>query len=112
MIDRENKIAIQVTSTSNIDKIKHTLEQYVKYKKNDEFDRLIIYILTKRQKSYSIDSINKIVNNQFEFSIDNDILDYENLLKEISSWISLSKLQELLHLLQAEFSDEKISQRR
>ncbi len=112
LIDRENKIAIQVTSTANIDKIKHTLEQYVKYKKNEEFDRLIIYILTKRQKSYSIDSINKIINNQFEFSIDNDILDYENLLKEISSWISLSKLQELLNLLQAEFSDEKISQRR
>lgn len=112
LIDKENRIAIQVTSTSSIDKIKHTLEQYVKYRKNKEFDRLIIYILTKRQKSYSIDSINKIVNDHFEFSIDNDILDYENLLKEVGSWISLSKQQEFLHLLQAEFSDEKISQRR
>jgi hypothetical protein len=112
LIDKENRIAIQVTSTSSIDKIKHTLEQYVKYRKNKEFDRLIIYILTKRQKSYSIDPINKIVNDHFEFSIDNDILDYENLLKEVGSWISLSKQQEFLHLLQAEFSDEKISQRR
>ena len=33
LIDRENRIAIQVISTASGEKVKHTLEQYVKYKK-------------------------------------------------------------------------------
>lgn len=91
LIDKENRIAIQVTSTANSEKIKHTIEQYLKYKKNEEFDQLLIYIITTKQKKYTNESFEKLINNQFEFSCDNNILDYTDIVKEINSWISLPK---------------------
>lgn len=51
LIDYENRVAIQVTSTANSEKVKHTLEQYKKHKQRDEFDSLLIYIITKKQKN-------------------------------------------------------------
>ena len=47
LIDKENRVAIQVTSTANSEKIKHTLEHYKKHKQRDEFDSLLVYIITK-----------------------------------------------------------------
>ncbi|MDW7692985.1 SMEK domain-containing protein [Flammeovirgaceae bacterium SG7u.111] len=44
LIDYENRVAIQVTSTVGSEKIKHTLEQYKKHKERDEFDSLLVYI--------------------------------------------------------------------
>lgn len=111
LIDRENRVAIQVTSTSNSEKVKHTLEQYVKYKKNDEFDMLLLYIITKKQKNYS-SNFDVIINKKFEFSPKDHIYDYENILKEINSWISLPRLQEVLTLLEFELTDEKIESRK
>lgn len=112
LIDKENRIAIQVTSTASSEKIKHTIEQYVKYKKNEEFDQLFIYIITTKQKKYTSESFEKLINNQFEFSCDNNILDYTDIVKEINSWISLPKIQFFLDILESEFSEEKIQNRR
>lgn len=112
LIDKENRIAIQVTSTASSDKIKHTLEQYVKYKKQEEFDTLLIYIITAKQKKYSTESFDKIINDEFYFNSSEQICDFENLLKEVNSWISIPKIQEICDLLEFEFSDEKIKTRK
>src|SRR5699024_285970 len=89
LIDYENRVAIQVTSTANSEKVKHTLEQYKKHKQRDEFDSLLIYIITKKQKTYSDEKFDEIINDEFDFDSSKNILDFENLLTEVNSWISL-----------------------
>ncbi|SHK04499.1 SMEK domain-containing protein [Pseudozobellia thermophila] len=112
LIDYENRVAIQVTSTANSEKVKHTLEQYKKHKQRDEFDSLLIYIITKKQKTYSDKKFDKIINDEFEFDSSENILDFENLLAEVNSWISLPRIQEVLELFEQEFTEQKIEYRR
>ena len=112
LIDRDNRIAIQVTSTANGEKVKHTLEQYIKYKKNNEFDILLVYVITSKQQKYSEESFQKIINNEFVFNSEENIYDYSNLLSELNSWISIPKLTEVAELLENEFSEEKIEARK
>lgn len=112
LIDYENRVAIQVTSTANSEKVKHTLEQYKKHKERDEFDSLLIYIITKKQKTYSDKKFDEIINDKFEFDSLENILDFENLLTEVNSWISLPKIQELLDLFEQEFTEQKIDYRK
>ena len=50
--DYDKRIAIQVTSTSNLDKIKHTLSEFVSNELYKDFDTLYIYIITEKQKKY------------------------------------------------------------
>lgn len=111
LIDFENRVAIQVTSTSNSEKIKHTLEQYLKHSRQDRFDTLLIYVITNKQKNYSA-NFDSIVNGEFEFNPSKHINDYQDILKEINSWISLTKLEEVLGLLELEFTAEKQSLRK
>jgi hypothetical protein len=111
LIDYENRVAIQVTSTANSEKVKHTLEQYKKHKQRDEFDSLLIYIITKKQKTYSDEKFDEIINDEFEFDSSENILDFENLLTEVNSWISLPKILEVLELFEQEFNEQKIEYR-
>lgn len=111
LIDYENRVAIQVTSTANSEKVKHTLEQYKKHKQRDEFDSLLIYIITKKQTTYSDKKFDEIINGEFEFDSSENILDFENLLTEVNSWISIPKIQEVLALFEQEFTEQKIEYR-
>ncbi|MBO8461148.1 MAG: SMEK domain-containing protein [Firmicutes bacterium] len=111
LVDTENRIAIQVTSTATGEKIKHTINEFVKNKRPEDYDRLLVYIITEKQKRYS-DSIFSVANdNKLEFS-EKDILDYSDILKEINSFINLAKIDSLLQLLKDEFCEEEISKRR
>ncbi len=112
LIDKENRVAIQVTSTANSEKVKHTLRKYKQHKAKDEFDTLLIYIITKKQKSYSAEKFVEIVNDEFDFNPEEHIRDFENLLAEVNSWISLPKIQDILGLFEQEFTDQKIGVRR
>lgn len=112
LIDYENRVAIQVTSTASSEKIKHTLEQYKKHKERDEFDSLLVYIITKKQKTYSDNKFYEIINNEYEFDSSKNILDFEDLLTEINSWISLQKVLEILELFEQEFTEQKIDYRK
>src|SRR6202012_4659401 len=53
LIDTQKRLAIQVTSTSNLEKIKKTLEKFTRNGHNKDFDQLFVYILTEKQRSYS-----------------------------------------------------------
>ena len=112
LIDYENRVAIQVTSTASSEKVKHTLEQYKKHKERNEFDSLLVYIITKKQKTYSDKKFEEIINNEFEFDSSENILDFEDLLTEINSWISLPRVQEVLDLFEQEFTEQKIDYRK
>ena len=49
LVDTENRIAIQVTSTATGEKIKQTINEFVKNKRPEDYDRLLVYIITEKQ---------------------------------------------------------------
>lgn len=90
--DKE-RVSIQVTATSDLDKVKSTLTTFFNHNLHNQYDRVIIYVLTERQNSYSQDAINKVLIDDFKFDAKNDIWDYKDLCEQA---ISLSP-QKLLN---------------
>ncbi|MEO0842372.1 MAG: SMEK domain-containing protein [Cyanobacteria bacterium J06643_5] len=81
--DETARVAFQITSTSGIEKVKHTLKKFIEYKLYEKYDRLIIYILTEKQKTYSDTEINKIIKGKFTFDTKKDIWDSRNILETV-----------------------------
>ena len=68
LVDTDNRIAIQVTSTATGEKIKHTIDEFIKGRRFEEYDNLLIYIITEKQKKYSDSTFAIAHNNELEFS--------------------------------------------
>jgi tetratricopeptide (TPR) repeat protein len=92
LADDVERVAIQVTSTGSLEKVKHTLEEFLK--ERPDFDpplakryrRLIVYILTEKQRTYSRESIESVLQlrfPRFPFDPSNDIQDFTNVLADI-----------------------------
>ena len=111
LVDTDNRIAIQVTSTATGEKIKHTIDEFIKGRRFEEYDNLLIYIITEKQKKYSDSTFAIAHNNELEFS-EKHILDYSDILKEVNSWINISKIDSLLQLLKEEFCEEEMNRRK
>lgn len=100
--DAEAKVAIQVTSTINSDKVKDTLAKFVKNELYKKYERLIIYILTEKQDSYSGKGFDEIIQGKFHFDKDRDIIDYRDVLKVIGSF-QIDKARKIARILEANF---------
>lgn len=100
--DEEARIAIQVTSTSDIDKVKKTLKKFIEHNLQQKFDRVIVYILTKKQDSYSASAIEKVVQGRIDFDSAKDIHDFRDVLSISSNW-QLNRLQRVESILEANF---------
>lgn len=79
LADDTERVAVQVTATADLIKVKNTLETFGNHQHHSKYDRVIIYILTTKQKSYSQAAINAILPDNFSFDVNNDIWDYQNL---------------------------------
>lgn len=79
LIDRKNRIAVQVTSDNSSTKIRHTIEEFNKNQAYHLYDRLVVLILTQK-KNYS-SSFN--TQGRFSFEKARDIWDVEKLIKDI-----------------------------
>jgi hypothetical protein len=102
------RVAVQVTATPTSEKIKQTLRQFVKHRLYDQYDALIIYILAEKQKSYSASGYDEIIQNRFAFAVDRDILDYRDLLEEISDF-QIDRAIRVQNILEANFGDASAS---
>ncbi|WP_157864170.1 SMEK domain-containing protein [Gluconacetobacter diazotrophicus] len=87
--DTINKIAIQVTSTNDIAKIKHTHKGFVADNLQTVYDRLIILIIGEK-KDYRESSIGN--GTIFELSVDDDVWGLAELLTKIGN-LGISKLE-------------------
>ena len=105
--DEVARVAIQVTSTSDSKKIKETLRKFVEHKLYEKFDRLVIYILSERQNKYSSRSYHNIVKSKFDFDINRDVIDYQNLLNKISNF-QVDKLDRIKNVLESNFGIAKV----
>jgi hypothetical protein len=80
LADDINRLSIQISSTPDLLKVNKTLKTFLKHKLEQSYDRVIIYVLTERQKTYSQKSIDKVVKSQLKFCAKTDIQDSHDLL--------------------------------
>lgn len=104
--DYDKRIAIQVTSTSNLDKIKHTLSEFISNELYKDFDTLYIYIITEKQKKYKQSSIDEIIGDKIRFTTEY-ILDKTDLYKILNVQNDDQKIINVCKLLETQFADNK-----
>ena len=102
--DKETRTAYQITSTPSSRKVKKTLEKFVAHELYKEYDHLVIYILTEKQSRYQSKRLDEIIDGKFIFDKENDIRDYQNLLREISGF-PLEKARKVENILEQHFGD-------
>lgn len=100
LADDAQRVAIQVTATADIGKVKHTLEQFVGHNLHQHYDRVIVYVLTEKQGSYSQAAIDSACAGKHKFSVSTDIWDYKELCSNAAD-AHPHKLQAALNHLKA-----------
>ena len=103
LLDNENRIAIQITSTSTIEKIKNTIKGIIKNDFQSQFDNFYIYIITQKQNTYDKTILNTTTKNLFSFT-DKNIIDEKDLYKKIAS-LTFDNILKIEKLLENQFSD-------
>ena len=96
--DGANRIAIQVTSTADFTKVKHTVGGFIKANLQGKYDRLIVLIIGAK-KSYRETSLGDP--NTFSMSVTDDVWDVADLLRMIGD-LNLDKLQACQDFLRKE----------
>ena len=79
LADDEAGVAIQVTSDKTLEKVKGSLKTIVEHRFHKKYPRIIFYILTRKQGSYSASSIENICEGKLTFNVSSDILDFTDL---------------------------------
>ena len=71
-----------------------------------------MYIISEKQSSYSGAGHKAIITDKLDFDKDRHIIDNNDLFKKISGFTSLVKIQAVQELLEAEFTEAKIEERK
>lgn len=72
-------IAVQVTATPTLDKIKTTIETFLAHGLDKKYQRVVVYVLSRKQASYSQDAIDRAAKGQFKLDTGKDILDSRDI---------------------------------
>ena len=100
LADDNARIAVQVTATADIAKVKHTLETFISHGLEQRYDRLIIYVLSTKQGSYSQPALDAVAGGKFQLSANQDIWDYQEVRSKAAD-VTPQKLQAALNHLKA-----------
>lgn len=103
--DKTAGLAIQVTSTTDSEKIKETLRKFVNHKLYEQYSHLQIYILTEKQKSYSRKTFDEIIGDRFKFNPKEDILDYRDVLGIVSGF-PIGRSEKILSILESNINSQ------
>lgn len=99
--DYDNRVSIQVTSETTLEKVKHTLSLFVERMYHEDFDRLIIFMIQEKMDNYSKKVVKNICGDKLNFNLDSDIIDLNGLMQFIKG-LPLEKLEKILTLFQDE----------
>ena len=102
LADDEARVAIQVTATSDSNKIKTTLQRFMQYQMYERYDRLIFYILTEKKRYYSKQSYDAIIQDRFPFDPSTDIWDYRDMLSTVVGF-QIDRAKEVHRVLDLNF---------
>ena len=105
--DEVAEVAFQVTGTSDSEKIKDALQKVVAHKHYEKYPRIIVYVLTEKQASYSGKGYDDIIGGRFKFDKERDILDYRDLLREIEHF-QIDKIRKIENFLEANFGNSSV----
>jgi hypothetical protein len=97
--DRGNRICVQVTAERESGKIHDTIDGFIKHKLYNQYDRLVILIITEK-RNYTTDFDTK---SKFNFSKEDDIWDIDDLLEKIEM-LDLNRAAELKNYLSKELA--------
>ncbi|MCY4091990.1 MAG: SMEK domain-containing protein [Caldilineaceae bacterium] len=86
LADDEARVAFQITSMTDLGKVKDTIEKFEKYELHEKYDKLFIYVLTEKQKIYSTNVRKTITQDGFNFDIGNHVLDYRDILRKLEGF--------------------------
>ena len=79
LADDEAGVAIQVTSDKTLEKVKDSLKTIIRHRLHEKYNRIIFYILTRKQGSYSATGVKEICEKKLTFDVSSDILDFTDL---------------------------------
>jgi hypothetical protein len=102
LADDNAGVAFQVTATPDSQKIIETIKIFVDKGLYDKYPRLAFYILTEKKGSYPVKAIADAIQGKFEFDIDNDIIDYRDLVK-LSNQFEFDVAEKIKRILEANF---------
>lgn len=102
--DEYDRVAFQVTSTSGLEKIKKTLNVFIENGFESNFDELYVLILSEKQKSYSQDAVDKIVQDKFDFDVKTHVIDLSDILQKTTA-LRLPAQKRVLHDLKLILGD-------
>ena len=94
--DYGHRIAIQVTSDTALEKVKHTLSQFVEREYYEDFDRLIVFMIQEKLDNYNKKIIKSICGDKINFNPDGDIVDLGGLMQFIKG-LPLPKLEKIFN---------------
>lgn len=80
LADEKLGIGVQVTATASLDKVKETLQTVGRHGLHLKYSRIIVFVLTRKQNSYSANAIAGVTPDKLTFEAARDILDYRDLL--------------------------------
>ncbi|AWV97035.1 SMEK domain-containing protein [Arcticibacterium luteifluviistationis] len=103
LVDRKNKIAIQITSTSSVTKVRKTLEKIIQNNLQKIYNNFFIIIITSKQEKYNTSILDKATQGRFQFTNDN-VIDVEGLFQLIAS-LGLTKIEKIEEYLKSQFTD-------
>lgn len=102
LVDDDNKITVQVTSNNTSDKIKHTIDEFIKNKSYEKYSRLIVLISTEKKNYTAIFDTQQT----FEFDKENDIWDVSDLIQKINA-LSTDQQKKIYEYLQVEMGGKR-----
>ena len=106
LFDKEKRIVVQVTSTSDTEKLIYTIEKFIEKKLYIDYDNLYMYILTEKQDIYykpTKEKIKNITNKVLKFDVKKNIIDNKDIGKEISRFTDIKHIEKIYDYLRDEF---------
>lgn len=97
--DSENSVAFQITGDNSSHKINKTLDSVKKEKHYLKYKKIYVFVLSKKQKKYTLAQGNKT---EFQFDEKTDIIDFDFLFQKIKD-LDIAKLEKLDNLISKEF---------
>lgn len=100
---KTSRTTIQITSNSSSGKVLETLKKFESHGLGGDFDRLYVYVLTEKQKSYTSPKLTEAATSlSIQFDPSSDILDFKDLAKRLSE-LTNEQLENINGHLEVEF---------